>query len=158
MAGKSGKIGDVSPDFIMGFINSFKYKWITLSAQLDWKQGGDIYSGSNRLMALYGSAGFTEDRTTPFRYQDTENAKGVGVLSDGVVNDIVRGDIGEALPRGFGGVEAGFLWMRCGGGTFGRDLEKWLAPFLGGIGGLSDIKTQNRGHSDRRPFFPISPQ
>ena len=92
MAGESGKIGDVSPDFIMGFINTFRYKWITLSAQLDWKQGGDIYSGSNRLMALYGSAGFTEDRTTPFQYKDTENAKGVGVkVSDGSVNDIVRG-------------------------------------------------------------------
>ena len=67
MAGESGKIGDVSPDFIMGFINTFKYKMVTLSAQLDWKQGGDIYSGSNRLMALYGSAGFTEDRVTEDR-------------------------------------------------------------------------------------------
>ncbi|HUX95666.1 MAG TPA: SusC/RagA family TonB-linked outer membrane protein [Bacteroidales bacterium] len=92
MAGESGKIGDVSPDFIIGFINTFKYKMVTLSAQLDWKQGGDIYSGSNRLMALYGSAGFTEDRTTTFEYKDTENAKGVGVKeSTGEVNDIVRG-------------------------------------------------------------------
>jgi TonB-linked SusC/RagA family outer membrane protein len=92
MAGESGKIGDVSPDFIIGMINSLRYKWITLSAQVDWKQGGDIYSGSNRLMALYGSAGFTEDRTTTFQYKDTENAKGVGVkVSDGSVNDIVRG-------------------------------------------------------------------
>lgn len=92
MAGESGKIGDVSPDFILGLVNSFKYKFVTLSAQVDWKQGGDIYSGSNRLMALYGSAGFTEDRTTPFQYKDTENAKGVGVkASTGEVNDIVRG-------------------------------------------------------------------
>lgn len=92
MAGESGKIGDVSPDFIMGFINTFKYKMVTLSAQFDWKQGGDIYSGSNRLMALYGSAGFTEDRVTEFQYKDTENAKGVGVkASTGEVNDIVRG-------------------------------------------------------------------
>jgi hypothetical protein len=65
---------------------------VTLSAQFDWKQGGDIYSGSNRLMALYGSAGFTEDRVTEFQYKDTENAKGVGVKqSTGEVNDIVRG-------------------------------------------------------------------
>jgi TonB-linked SusC/RagA family outer membrane protein len=101
MAGESGKIGDVSPDFIMGFINNLRYKWITLSAQLDWKQGGDIYSGSNRLMALYGSAGFTEDRVTEFQYKDTENARGVGVkASTGEVNDIVRGGPGdiEAYP------------------------------------------------------------
>ncbi|MCE4565582.1 SusC/RagA family TonB-linked outer membrane protein [Maribellus sp. CM-23] len=100
MSGGSGKIGDVSPDFIVGGSTSFRYKFITLSAQLDWKQGGDIYSGTNRLMALYGSAGFTEDRISEFSYKDTQNAKGVGVLSDGSVNNIVRGgaDDIEAYP------------------------------------------------------------
>ncbi len=93
MSGESGKIGDVSPDFIANFINTFTFfKMVTLSAQLDWKQGGDIYSGTNRLMALYGAAGFTEDRTTPFQYKDTENSKGTGVkASDGSPNDITRG-------------------------------------------------------------------
>ena len=92
LSGGSGKIGDVSPDFIMGLTNTFTYKWISLSAQFDWKQGGDIYSGSNRLMGLYGSAAFTEDRTTPCQYKDTENAKGVGVLaSTGAPNNITRG-------------------------------------------------------------------
>lgn len=93
MAGGSGKIGDVSPDFISSLINTFQFKWVSLTAQFDWKQGGDIYSGTNRLMALYGSAGFTEDRSTPFQYKDTENSKGVvGVkASDGSVNDITRG-------------------------------------------------------------------
>jgi TonB-linked SusC/RagA family outer membrane protein len=101
MAGESGKIGDVSPDFIMALTNTLTYKWITLSGQFDWKQGGDIYSGSNRLMALYGAAGFTEDRTTPFQYKDTENAKGTGVLaSTGAPNNITRGgpDDIEAYP------------------------------------------------------------
>jgi hypothetical protein len=100
MEGESGKIGDVSPDFIMGISNAFKYKFITLSALLDWKQGGDIYSGTNRLMGLYGSAAFTEDRTSTFQYKDTENAKGEGVLSDGSPNNITRGgpDDIEAYP------------------------------------------------------------
>jgi hypothetical protein len=52
-------------------------------------------------MALYGSAGFTEDRVTEFQYKDTENARGVGVkASTGEVNDIVRGGPGdiEAYP------------------------------------------------------------
>ena len=90
--GGAGKIGDVSPDFIMGLTNILTYKWISLTAQFDWKQGGDIYSGSNRLMGLYGSAAFTEDRTTPFQYKDTENAKGTGVLaSTGAPNTITRG-------------------------------------------------------------------
>lgn len=92
MSGGSGKIGDVSPDFIMAIINTFSYKWISLSAQFDWKKGGDIYSGTNRLMALYGSAAYTEDRSTPFQYKDMQNAKGVGVLATtGAVNNITRG-------------------------------------------------------------------
>jgi TonB-linked SusC/RagA family outer membrane protein len=90
-SGGSGKIGDVSPDFIMGMTNTFTYKWVSLSALLDWKQGGDIYSGTNRLMCLYGSAAYTEDRETPFTYEDTYNSKGQGVKSDGSPNDIVRG-------------------------------------------------------------------
>jgi TonB-linked SusC/RagA family outer membrane protein len=89
--GDFGKIGDVSPDFIVGLSNTFKYKFVSLSALFDWKQGGDMYSGSNRLIGLYGAAGFTEDRVTPFSYADTENSKGTGVKSDGSVNDIVRG-------------------------------------------------------------------
>jgi TonB-linked SusC/RagA family outer membrane protein len=91
MSGGSGKIGDVSPDFLLGLVNTFSYKWITLSAQFDWKQGGDIYSGTNRLIGLYGSAAFTENRETPFQYKDTENAKETGVLSDGAINNITRG-------------------------------------------------------------------
>jgi hypothetical protein len=92
MPGGSGKIGDVSPDWFASLTNVFKFKWISLTGQFDWKQGGEIYSGSNRLMGLYGSAGFTEDRVTTFQYKDTENSKGVGVkASDGSVNDITRG-------------------------------------------------------------------
>lgn len=92
MSGGSGKIGDVSPDFIMAFTNTISYKWISLSAQFDWKKGGDIYSGTNRLMALYGAAAYTEDRTKTWQYKDMQNAKGVGVLAtSGAVNNITRG-------------------------------------------------------------------
>ena len=91
-SGGSGKIGDVSPDFIVGLVNTLSYKWISLSAQFDWKQGGDIYSGTNRLIGLYGSAAYTEDRTTKWQYKDLKNSKGVGVLATtGAVNNITRG-------------------------------------------------------------------
>lgn len=92
MSGGSGKIGDVSPDFTMGLTNTLTYKWISLSAQFYWKQGGDIYSGTNRLMNLYGSSKATEDRTSTWQYKDMLNAKGVGVkATSGAVNDITRG-------------------------------------------------------------------
>jgi TonB-linked SusC/RagA family outer membrane protein len=83
LSGGFGKIGDVSPNFILSGNTSFTYKFITLSAQIDWKDGGQMYSGSNRLMDLYGSSARTEDRTTPFIYD--------GYKADGSKNDIQRG-------------------------------------------------------------------
>jgi TonB-linked SusC/RagA family outer membrane protein len=84
MLGDFGKIGDVTPDFMISMSNYFTFfDFITLGLQLDWKQGGDMYSGSNRLMDLYGSSARTEDRTTPFIYD--------GYKADGTPNDIQRG-------------------------------------------------------------------
>ena len=83
LQGDFGKIGEVSPNFLMVFNNTFTYKFLTLSAQIDWKDGGQMYSGSNRLMDLYGSSAATEDRTTPYIYP--------GYKADGTPNDIQRG-------------------------------------------------------------------
>jgi hypothetical protein len=81
--GKFGKLADVAPKFILGFNNSFHYKFLTLSGLIDWKNGGHMYSGSNRLMDLYGTSKRTEDRTSTFVYD--------GYKADGSKNDIVRG-------------------------------------------------------------------
>ena len=83
LTGEFGKIGEVSPNFLFVFNNTFTYKFLTLSAQLDWKDGGQMYSGSNRLIDLYGSSVRTEDRTTPFIWP--------GYKVDGTPNDIERG-------------------------------------------------------------------
>jgi TonB-linked SusC/RagA family outer membrane protein len=59
------KIGDVQPDFEMGFSNTFSYKGITLTALIDWRQGGQMYSGNNMLGRLYGALSITENRDVP---------------------------------------------------------------------------------------------
>ncbi len=88
MSAGFGKIGDVSPDFFMSFTNTFTLlKNITIFAQVDWKQGGQIYSGSNRLMNLYGSSKASENRDESFIYD--------GYKADGTPNDIVRGGDGD---------------------------------------------------------------
>lgn len=82
--GKFGKIGEVTPKFMIGFNNNFTFfNMFTLTARIDWKNGGQMYSGSNRLMDLYGTSKRTEDRTTPFIYD--------GYKKDGTKNDIQRG-------------------------------------------------------------------
>jgi hypothetical protein len=49
----------------------------------EWKQGGQMYSGSIGLMDYYGLSARTEDRESTFIFD--------GVKSDGTPNDIVRG-------------------------------------------------------------------
>jgi TonB-linked SusC/RagA family outer membrane protein len=58
-------IGSVEPDFTMGIANTFTIKGIALSVLIDWKQGGQMYSGNNMLGRMYGMLKVTEDRETP---------------------------------------------------------------------------------------------
>lgn len=89
MIGEFKKIGDVSPDFILGITNSFKlFNLVEIFGNLEWKQGGQMYSGTNRLMDLYGTTKKTGDgRKGTFIYP--------GFKSDGTPNNIVRGGTGD---------------------------------------------------------------
>jgi len=78
-AGNFGKIGTVSPKFIMSFNNSLKYKFVSLSFLIEWKNGGQMYSGSNRLIDLYGTSHKTGDREKTFMVD--------GVVDNGITND-----------------------------------------------------------------------
>jgi TonB-linked SusC/RagA family outer membrane protein len=91
MAGSDGIIGKVSPDFILGWSTNFTYKNISLGAVFEWKNGGQMYSGTNGLLDLYGMSKRTEDRESTFVYK--------GYKADGTPNDIVRG--GSNDPNAF---------------------------------------------------------
>ncbi len=64
IAGTDGVIGSVTPKFIMDYSTTLRYKFIRLSALVQWKNGGQMYSGANRLIDLYGSSKRTESRAT----------------------------------------------------------------------------------------------
>ncbi|MFP4093706.1 MAG: SusC/RagA family TonB-linked outer membrane protein [Cyclobacteriaceae bacterium] len=51
-------IGDPNPDFTLGLTNTFSYKGLQLSVLLDWVQGGDLYSKTNREVV---GRGLTDD-------------------------------------------------------------------------------------------------
>ena len=55
-------IGDPNPDFNLGWTNTFSFKGFTLSALIDWKQGGDLYSFSAASLLLRGQLAFSTDR------------------------------------------------------------------------------------------------
>jgi TonB-linked SusC/RagA family outer membrane protein len=44
------KIGDVNPDFNMGFNTTFSWKGLTIFGVIDWKQGGDVYNATKQWM------------------------------------------------------------------------------------------------------------
>lgn len=90
MIGDFKKIGNVSPDFILGMNNSFKFfNVFEVFGNVEWKQGGQMYSGTNRLMDLYGTTQKTADgRKGTFIYP--------GYKADGTPNDIVRGGDADA--------------------------------------------------------------
>ncbi len=83
MAGEPGVIGSVSPDFIVGGSSNLRFKNISLGATFEWKQGGQMLSGSNGLLDLYGMSERTEDRESTFIFD--------GYKDNGEKNDIARG-------------------------------------------------------------------
>ncbi|MBD0778184.1 SusC/RagA family TonB-linked outer membrane protein [Maribacter sp. ANRC-HE7] len=59
-------IGDPNPDFKVGFTNTLKYKTVSLQAQFDWKEGGDISSTTIGSLLGRGVTKDTEDREGTF--------------------------------------------------------------------------------------------
>jgi hypothetical protein len=53
-SGEPKVIGEVSPDFILGGGTALAYKNLSLNSVFEWKNGGQMYSGSNGLLDLYG--------------------------------------------------------------------------------------------------------
>ncbi|NSL89105.1 SusC/RagA family TonB-linked outer membrane protein [Chitinophaga sp. Mgbs1] len=88
LLGEDKVIGNVTPDFIMDFSTNLRYKFVRLSALFQWKNGGQIFSGANRLMDYYGASKKTENRDTDVKYYE-----GVGASTlkpDGSGGDAVN--------------------------------------------------------------------
>lgn len=62
----NGIIGDPNPDFTANFINTVSYKNFTLNWQLNYQQGGDIYSATIGTLLARGVTEDTVDRLGSF--------------------------------------------------------------------------------------------
>ena len=80
-------LAKVAPDFIAGASTDVTFRGLTLSAVLEWKQGGHMYHGSNYCFDMYGVSAKTNDRTSTFVFD--------GYKVNGEKNDIVRGGIND---------------------------------------------------------------
>ncbi len=85
---QSEYIGSPKPDFEMNFINNISYKNLSLSFQIDWRQGGQIFSQSLVESMRRGLAGDTRDRETQFIPEGKKGRVAAGeIIIDGD-NDI----------------------------------------------------------------------
>jgi len=89
-------LGDINPDFNMGFNNAFSYKNLTFSFLIDWQQGGSLFSLDQyygRATGLYEETDFTNDLGNPVRDPIVMNDDGTyasnsgGLILDGVVEN-----------------------------------------------------------------------
>lgn len=71
-------VGDRNPHFTMGFLNTFRYKNLSLNLLLDIRKGGDVFNGTEDYLYRNGLSTKTLDRETPRVIQ--------GVLKDGLEN------------------------------------------------------------------------
>ncbi|WP_106292582.1 SusC/RagA family TonB-linked outer membrane protein [Arcticibacter pallidicorallinus] len=63
--GEETVIGRVAPDFQLGFNTSFELYKFRIGAVLDWKNGGQMYSGTAGLMDMYGVSQYSADLRKP---------------------------------------------------------------------------------------------
>jgi TonB-linked SusC/RagA family outer membrane protein len=77
-AGDNRLIGERTPDFTLGTLNSFRYKNLSLNFLWDLKVGGDIYNGTEQVLTGLGKSQRTADRMQPRVVR--------GVLADGLQN------------------------------------------------------------------------
>ncbi|MBI3259547.1 MAG: SusC/RagA family TonB-linked outer membrane protein [Ignavibacteriae bacterium] len=59
---KEKAFGSATPDWTMGFRNTFSYEGITLSVLLDIKKGGVLWNGTRSAMYYFGTSDGTADR------------------------------------------------------------------------------------------------
>jgi TonB-linked SusC/RagA family outer membrane protein len=99
--------GSYNPDWLMGITNTITWKGITLSAQLDIRQGGVMWNGTRGALYFFGTHKETENRT------GTKVFEGVKA-SNGQTNDIAAA------------YDEGWLSLNNGNGFYGSNTEDFI--------------------------------
>lgn len=56
------KVGNAMPNFIAALMNTLSFKGLSVSAQVEWKNGGDVYDMGRRNSIRNGNIKVTELR------------------------------------------------------------------------------------------------
>ncbi len=102
-------IGNPNANFLMGINNTLSYKGLSLSFLFDWKNGGQMWNGTQGALTFFGMSKLTEDRDHP---GDTPTYVFDGVTQDGQKNTM-------AVLRDEN-------WYTGNGGGFGAVAEDFI--------------------------------
>ena len=115
-------IGNPLPSFTLGVTNTFSWKGISLSALIDWRQGGDFYSITAASLWLRGQLAASEDREglrvvpgvygDPAAFDVDANGKTIGVA--------VLDENGQKIKNSTG-ISAFDYHFTDGFGAYGQD-------------------------------------
>jgi tonB-linked outer membrane protein, susC/ragA family len=96
--GDSQKIGECTPDFTMGINLGGRYKRVSISTTWSWQKGGQMYSGTNLVMNMFGVTKETENRENNFVIEGIDEATGQKNTTEANMYDYwqIAGDISEA--------------------------------------------------------------
>ncbi len=91
-------LGNPNPDWVLNINNNLKYKGLTLSATIEFRQGGDILNDSEANYKFYGLSKSTEDR---YYAADQPNGNGTAVF-DGIIESTgQQSDVAAALTNDY---------------------------------------------------------
>jgi len=111
---EQGTIGDPNPDYLLGVTNTFSWKGFTLSALIDYRKGGDLYSTTVERLLGRGVTKDTEDR---------EASRIVhGFLGDPNTGEPLLDENGEKIPNTVQ-VSTNDLYFQNGQGSFAINAE-----------------------------------
>jgi len=152
------QIGNSNPDFQIGFKNSLNYKRWNLSFLLDWKEGGDIWNGTNWALTFFGRSQLTADtrEEAPFAIPGVKE-------STGEPNDIpiVRSqNYWLSSVGGFGSVDEQFVqdasWIRLREVSLSYSFN--TAQILGGAFDAASIGFYGRNLWYDTPYDGVDPE
>lgn len=110
ISAQQGIISDPNPNFLLGFRNTFTYKFVSLSVLLDSRVGGKIWNGTKGALAFFGRAKITEVRN------DSTIFEGVLADADGNATNVKNT---QKVPLDQN-------WWRGNGGGFGNQAEDFV--------------------------------
>jgi len=114
-------IADPYPKFILGFTNTFSYKGITLSALMEWRQGGQLYSQTTAFLLGRGTTRDTEDRDVPKVVP--------GVLGNPNTLQPITDASGNAIVNTYQVMDNNLWFQAQGGGAFAINAPTEFSVF-----------------------------